>query len=113
MAPGKKTVATVIRFEVDRDKLALLEFLAFVTENSNNDFWDFVRSCRRSAPPSQHRRHGNRRYDVVFGPVTLWPQTLVIKDCDQISFHTPLGIKCLPTARIEAQQTQRHRLFPR
>ncbi len=34
-------------------------------------------------------------YDVVYGPVALWPQTLAIKDCDQISFHTPAAIAML------------------
>jgi hypothetical protein len=111
VAPGKKAVATVLRFDVDRDKLALLEFLAFVIENSNTDFWDFVRNCRQNPPPSQHRRLGNSIYDVVFGPVTLWPQTLIIKDGDQISFHTSVGLQSLSTAKIEAQQTLRHRLF--
>ena len=108
---GKKAIASVIRFDVDRDKLALLEFLGFVTENSNPDFWEFVRTCRQNRPPAQHRRAGNTYYDVVFGPVALWQQTHVIKDCDQISFHTFRGIECLPLSRLEAQQTRRNPFF--
>lgn len=111
VAPGKKAIATVIRFNVDRDQLALLEFLGFVTENSNADYWDGVRTCRQNSPPSQHRRTGTTNYDVVFGPVTLWPQTLVIKDCDQISFHTQRGIQLFPTAKIVEQKSQRQPLF--
>ncbi len=108
---GKAAVATVIRFDVDRDKLANLDFLGFVSENSNPDFWNFVRTCRQSQPPRQHRRSGNAYYDVVFGPVSLWPQTLVIKDCDQISFHTSQGITCLGASRTEMQPTSEQPLF--
>ena len=115
-------IATVIWFEVERDSLASLDFLTFVTENTNPDFWDFVRRCRRISPPLQHDRKGfaaatrppkaaprQSDYDVVFGPVTLWPQTLVIKDCDQISFHTVAGVACLPSAR---KVSQGRPLFP-
>jgi hypothetical protein len=92
---GIRRTATVIRFDVDRNQLAALDFLGFVTENSNPDFWDLIRACRRNSPPAQHLRARNAYYDVVFGPVTLWPQTLVIKDCDQISFHTAQAIQLL------------------
>ena len=113
---GKKTaknrIATVIRFDVDRDQLATAEFLAFVTEVTNTDFWDFVKNCRQEQPPGEHRRIGGTNYDVVFGPVAIWRQTLVIKDCDQISFHTDQGIKCLGSARVEMQQNQTDPLFP-
>ena len=100
---GTMPRATVIRFEVDRDMLAQLDFLGFVTENANSDFWNLVRECRSFVPPSQHRRKAGTNYDVVFGPVTLWPQILVIKDCDQVSFHTPQAIAGLPVHKIEVQ----------
>lgn len=106
---GRVPVATVIRFDVDRDALARLDFLGFVTENTNPDFWDLVRRCRKISPPGQHNRASGINDDVVFGPVTLWPQTLVIKDCDQISFHTLGGIGCLVSPRIA---TRGRPLFP-
>jgi hypothetical protein len=75
----------VLSFEIDRDLLAVLDTLAFV--RPINDFWDLVQDCRGMFPPHQ-RRGQQASYDVVYGPVTLWPQRLVIQDCDQISFHT-------------------------
>ncbi|MBI1929590.1 DUF3990 domain-containing protein [Candidatus Poribacteria bacterium] len=72
--------AVVIKFEVDRNLLSTLHHLGFVTENSNPDYWDFITYCRNGRSP--HLLWGTRDYDVVFGPVSLWPQTLVIKDCD-------------------------------
>jgi len=95
----RRVLATVIRFEVDRDLLARLQTLSFVREGP--DYWDLVQHCRQGR--GDHRSTGN--YDVVFGPVSLWPQTLVIKDCDQISFHTPLGLAILPTPTMQRQAT--------
>ena len=109
LASGTMPTAAVVQFDVDRDQLARLEFLAFITENSNNDFWDLIFRCRQTLPPGQHNRSINTEYDVVCGPVTLWPQTLVIKDCDQISFHTPSGLGCLSTIAIPFLGTP---LFP-
>ena len=94
-------VATVLRFEVDRNLLARLQLLCFVTESSNSDYWDFVSHCRKGL--GNHLLAGQDNYDVVFGPVSLWPQTLVIKDCDQIGFHTPMGLSILPTPTIAVQ----------
>ena len=39
---------------------------------------------------------------LVYGPVTLWPQQLVIADCDQISFHTRRAVAGLGNANLEA-----------
>lgn len=94
-------LATVLRFEVDRNLLAQLQALTFVVDNT--DYWDFVQHCRQGRGP--HRQTGN--YEVVFGPVSLWPQTLVIKDCDQVSFHTALALSILPTPTVEAQAPSR------
>lgn len=87
------TVATILQFSLSRDWLASLESLAFVLETA--DFWALVNDCRSRFPP--HQRIGpSREYDVVYGPISLWPQKLVIKDCDQISFHTPKATGTLP-----------------
>jgi hypothetical protein len=97
--PSRSVLATVIKFEVDRSQLAQLQTLTFVVDNP--DYWDFVQHCRQGK--GLHRSTGN--YDVVYGPVSLWPQTLVIKDCDQISFHTDLSLAVLLTPTIAAQAT--------
>ena len=86
-------IPAVVKFSADRDQLAILNTLCFVVENSNNDFWDFIKFARNGA--GNHLYQSNQYYDVVYGPVSIWPQTHVIKDCDQISFHTISGIKCL------------------
>jgi hypothetical protein len=114
LAVGKSSrpIATVIRFDVDRDKLVTLDMLCFVTENTSPDFWDLIQACRQNQPPGQHRRLSGVNYDVVFGPVTLWPQRLVIKDCDQISFHTQRALQTLPQFVVDAQQSAHQPLFP-
>ena len=82
-------VATVLQFRLERDGLANLDSLAFVL--GTHDFWALVTDCRGRFPP--HQRAGvQAEYDVVYGPVTLWPQILLIQDCDQISFHTSAGV---------------------
>jgi hypothetical protein len=102
-------LATVLSFSVDRNQLAALQTLCFVTEGSNSDYWDLVQHCRGGGI---HLLMGHNNYDVVFGPVSLWPQRLVIKDCDQISFHTPRGLFILPTPSILAQGTPGNPLLP-
>ena len=90
--------AVVLRFDVYRDALAKLNTLGFVVEASSPDYFDFITYCRKGRSP--HLFRGSRDYDVVFGPVSLWPQTLVIKDCDQVSFHTNRALQVLPTPVI-------------
>ena len=90
--------AAVVQFQVDRNDLALLANLSFHSESANVDYWDFVRYCRGGATPHGYTVSGNpisRDYDVVSGPVSLWPQYLVIKDCDQWSFHTATAVSIL------------------
>jgi hypothetical protein len=103
-------LATVLRFDVDRNQLASLEKLCFVIESSNSDYWDLVQHCRTGV--GNHLLRGSSNYDVVFGPVSLWPQKLVIKDCDQISFHTSGSLLILPTPTIVAQGTPNNPLLP-
>jgi hypothetical protein len=85
--------AAVVEFLVDRDWFAGLRTLIFTFEGGTGGYWDFVAHCRRraaadGAPPDHGARSaGKKHYDAVLGPVSLWPQRLVIKDCDQISFH--------------------------
>ena len=44
-------------------------------------------------------------YDVVYGPVSLFPQFLVIADADQISFHTDAALRALSTVAIRSHGT--------
>lgn len=98
---------SVLRFELDRNLLAHLEAACFVTEATNTDFWDLVNYCRSGYSPhrpvSAHQKVAGD-YDVVYGLVSIWPQQFVIKDCDQVSFHTSRAIGIMPAPTIEAWQ---------
>jgi hypothetical protein len=92
-AGSAPTVALVLQFCLSRDWLASLESLSFVVEAP--DFWALIDDCRGRFPP--HQRTGRQKeYDAVYGPLSLWPQRLLIKDCDQISFHTQSVANALP-----------------
>lgn len=101
--PQPPTCAVVLRFEVDRNQLAPLLSLCFVTDSSNSDYWDFVSHCRDEL--GSHRLQGDRNYDVVFGPVSFWPQLFVVKDMDQVSFHTEAALKILPAPVLHSRGT--------
>ena len=89
LAPTRTHIAVVIRFSLDRDWLAGLDALAFARPIA--DFWNLVTDCRYGFSP--HQRSGPQAaYDVVYGPVTIWPSRLLIQDGDQISFHTPATV---------------------
>jgi len=98
--PAPATKAIVLEFDIDRDWLASLEALAFPRPTS--DFWDLVSDCRRGFRPHQRLPPRNVAFDIVYGPVTIWPQTLVIQDCDQISFHTARAVRGLQNPRIHS-----------
>jgi hypothetical protein len=84
-SPAGGTNAVVLKFVLHRDALAKMEQLVFVRPTA--DFWDLVVDCRHGFPPHQ-RPAVSVPYDIVYGPVTIWPSRLLIQDCDQISFHT-------------------------
>jgi hypothetical protein len=108
LAPTQVHTAVVLRFSLDRNLLAGLEALAFVRPIT--DFWNLVQDCRYGFPP--HQRSGsNPAYDVVYGPVTIWPSRLLIQDCDQISFHTVDGIGPLNEPEV-AEVAPAGGLFP-
>lgn len=103
-------VATVVELLVDRERLAVAlpsrplppyaGILCFVTEGASaaSDYWNFVSYCRNGA--LDHAHSVNNMYDAVFGPVSLWPQTLVVKDCDQISFHSDDALRAIRRTNI-------------
>ncbi len=86
--------ACVAQFSVDRNHLARLDTLCFVLADVNPDVWEFVLHCRGEG--EAHCFWGSLFYDVVFGPVVVWPQRLWMKDCDQVSFHTEAALAILP-----------------
>lgn len=89
--------AAVVRFMLDRSQLAELRDLVFMSESQGTGFWDFVHHCRAETTPL----HGTPQpYDIVYGPLTLWPQRLVLKDCDQIGFDTERALTVLQSPEI-------------
>ena len=105
---NESTRAVVLRFEVDRNQLASLLGLCFVTDGPSPDYRDFVEYCRNQVGP--HLLYGDKNYDIVFGPVTLWPQRLVIKDADQMSFHTEAALEILSAPILHSQGTPTYNL---
>ena len=96
------TSAAVVEFTIDRNDIAVLEHMAFVREDfaPNSDYWQLVAHCRGG---NDHARAGTPlagHYDVVYGPVSLYPQYLVIADADQISFHTENALTVLTNVAI-------------
>lgn len=95
--------AAVVRFDIDQEAIASLDHLAFVRQDlaPNSDYWQLVAHCRRG---NDHGRVGARQfYDVVYGPVSMYPQFLVITDADQISFHTDSALGVLQGATVVSQ----------
>ena len=107
VSTGASPNAVVLRFHVDRNRLAALEDLVFLRETV--DFYDLVDYCRSGAAPhgraAASSAGGLVQYDILYGPVSLWSQKLVIKDCDQISFHTSQALAILPAPVVHAQGT--------
>jgi hypothetical protein len=98
--------AIVLVFEVDRDALAQIDTLVFPTPST--DFFAFVRHCRRPGRNLDHRRGGAKQnYDVVYGPVSLGTQQLVIHGSDQISFHDQNVVDSLLGSTKVAEVSQR------
>lgn len=87
--------AAVIQFTVPRDDLAKLDCLFFVRGDVLAvDYWSFVQYCRTI--PGDHNRKTATWYDVVAGPVAgTWKRQTIIKDADQISFHTKQAVDVL------------------
>ena len=94
---GRSTTGVVLSFPVSLYALSTLESLCFVRATA--DYYALVEDCRLGFPPHQ-KTVGNVAYDVVFGPVSLGSQRLVIHDCDQISFHTPAAVAVLPGPQV-------------
>lgn len=92
--------AVVLTIAISRDQLADLQALVFL--NEGGDYWHFVSYCRSGATPHGRARARQMEYDVVYGPVSVADQEFIMKDCDQISFHTQKALTIIPVVRIAA-----------
>lgn len=101
---GGSERAAVLSYDIDRNALAACATLIFTLEASDSGYWDFVAHCRGSVTTTHACTLAGRIpgdiYDVVVGPVTVWPQSIVLKDCDQWSFHTPEALDVLPSHSV-------------
>jgi len=110
----------VLKFVVDRYRLATLHSLSFVLGgHQRHNYWSLVQHCRRSTPGaiSDHKGpvtlpDGSKWYDVVSGPVAaMWRQRYAMHDADQFSFHTLRAVRALQTL-IDSADKKRFRLLP-
>lgn len=100
----------MIRFRMDRHRLAALKPLCFVRGHYDHlDYWSLVPHCRQSVEPKPKRgivgiAHDHKGpvsddgdwYDVVAGPAAAsWTQRVAMTDADQYSFHTSAAVKLL------------------
>jgi len=99
--PGIPLQPVVLKFRLKLEELAPLESLHFVLGDYDDErFWSLVQYCRQSPPgmPRTHR-HPTRShgwYDVVTGPVAdFWRQRSIMRQADQISFHTTGAVDLL------------------
>jgi Protein of unknown function (DUF3990) len=80
----------VLEYHLLRDVIESLNHLTFIMDTI--DYHEFVEYCR----PGQ-TNHGpfprSTPYDVVYGPVRLWPQRIVLANCDQILFTDPTKLR--------------------
>jgi hypothetical protein len=91
--------AVVLQIALKRNDLAELDALVFTNEKVG--YWPFVTYCRAGGQP--HGRGSPRlSYDVVYGPVSLASDVLVIKDSDQVSFHTDRAVAKIPLVSVVA-----------
>ena len=104
-ASNPNAQAVVIRFEIERNTLASLQSLVFIVDNP--DYWNFVKFCRKGSPPHGRRPSSPAEYEVVYGPLAMYKQILVLKDCDQVSFHTQNALNQLPSPELHVRGNPR------
>jgi len=88
--------AAVIEFDVERNALAQLKCLFFIRSDTLAvDFWSFVQYCK-TIQGDHRRRYTAGYYDIAAGPVLGdWKKQSVIRDSDQVSFHTDAAVDVL------------------
>lgn len=103
---GLAVKAAVVRFTVDREALGDLSSMSFVFEGTapSSEYWSLVQHCRLGNDHGFAGKGGRFTtaghastgfYECVHGLVALPAQRLVIKDCDQYSFHTQAAVGLL------------------
>jgi hypothetical protein len=95
-------VAIVLRFAMNRDDLAALEDLVFITDNDRG-YFPFVGYCRARGAPHAPAGIRQQPYDIVYGPVSLIGQSHTIDKGDQVCFHTALATSKIPVVTIETK----------
>ncbi|MDH2346813.1 DUF3990 domain-containing protein [Bradyrhizobium sp. SSUT77] len=109
-ADRRRSKALILKFELDREWLASLDSLCFVL--ADTPFYNLVADCRGGIAP--HQRPGSQQlYDVVYGPVTLKGQTMVVQNADQISFHSDVAASALPEPAVDDIATANDGQLPR
>jgi hypothetical protein len=84
--------SAVLGFSLDREVISNFgDHLSFVVPTS--DFFEFAQFNRLGN--SHHSRAGGVPYDVVYGPVAAYPQTLVYLACDQICLLSQRALSAL------------------
>ena len=82
--------AAVLTFDMDRDTAGSCgDHLAFVI--ADDPFYEFV-LYNRLGGPTHHR---TTNYDIVYGPVAAFPQTISFQGCDQICFLSAKALASL------------------
>jgi hypothetical protein len=93
----------VLEYRLSRNPIEPLAHLTFTAGSA--DYYDFVAYCRAG-----EQNHGpypcGWPYDIVYDPVSLWPQVLVVANCDQILLldHSGLGKASVLYARSRPQR---------
>ena len=80
---GAASIAAVVEFTLCRDSLESRRHLSFITDRA--DFYDFVEYCRTGG--LNHGPARDRPYEIIYGPVSLWPQKMLLGNGDQIMIY--------------------------
>lgn len=99
--------AVVMAFDLNCDRVAsVAEHLVFI--RPDDSFHDFVEYNRRGN--LTHARA--RSYDVVYGPVSKYPDRVHVTDWDQICFLHPNSLQYLENKRIYDAPPRGYFTFP-
>lgn len=91
------TKAVLLVYEVNRENLAKLDYLAFGAETI--EFKQFVRHCRTNGAKHNRSTSGGV-FDVVYGPLTRYPSDGIFSEADQISFHSEQSLDVLGKPKV-------------
>lgn len=92
--------AAIVEFDLDREAIARLgDHLTFTLPS--DDYFDFVAYNRAGSP--HHGRPGDppRHYDIVYGPVSRFPDRKLISGWDQLCCLSEQATRCLTLRQIQ------------